>query len=91
MFKITAFGEAVVFILLGTFIAYHRTTLKINTVKLVLQTSLICMLTFVAIGFFHSLFVIIFIFTEDVELKNVATYSNLSSKESTSHILALIF
>ena len=88
--KITSFAEALCYILLGTFIAYYKNTIKINTVKLVLQTSYKCMIIFAVIGLIHTLFAIVFIFDVEVQLHDATEYDNLSKKESTSSITAMI-
>ena len=82
--KITSFAEALCYILLGTFIAYYKNTIKINTVKLVLQTSYKCMLIFAAVSLIHTLFAIVFIFDVEVQLHDATEYDNLSKKESSS-------
>ena len=86
MFKITGFMCAICFILLGTYIAYYKSVIKVDTIKQVKQTSFYCLSAFVLIGLTHSGLVIFFAFMENYSLSDDYADSgyNLQKKENTS-------
>ena len=93
IFKITAFMCAICFLLLGTFIAYYKSVVKVETMMKEKKATLYCYLSFAVIGVVHSIFVITFALMEDVEISPGQIYdkSNLSTKKKVSMALSVAF
>ena len=69
-FKITGFVCAVIFILLGTYIAYYKSVVKVDTMRQIRNASFYCLLGFCTIGVIHSVFVIVYSVRLDVDFKD---------------------
>ena len=91
IFKITAFMCAICFLLLGTFIAYYKSVIKVDTMIQQRRTTFICYTAFSVIGVFHSAFVIFFAISEDVVISDGETYdpNRLSSKQQASMFVSI--
>ena len=82
---------SICFILVGSYISYYKTSVKVDAVMLVYKTCLYCLIAFGICGFIHSIFVIFFAFIEDVELKNGEEYAkDIEAQEITSTVIAVI-
>ena len=67
MFKITAFMLAINFLVVGTYIAYYKSVVKVDTIKQICQTTFFCLIAYLVIGIVHTIFVVVFAFMEDIE------------------------
>ena len=92
IFKITGFMCAINFILLGTYIAYYKSVVKVDTMKHISSTALYCLIAFLVVGLSHSGFVIYFAFAENVvDIPNEKTYTKqeVQDKDRLSIIIAI--
>lgn len=60
IFKISGFAIAIIYLLLGTYIIYYKSVVKVETMNQITKASLISLIAFLCTGLIHSVFVIIF-------------------------------
>lgn len=60
LFKISGFAVAIIYLLLGTYIIYYKSVVKVETMNKITKACLMCLIAFVCSGLIHSVFVIIF-------------------------------
>jgi hypothetical protein len=90
IFKITGFLCAGSFIIMGTYIAYHKSVVKVDAVIQVQKMAQYCMLIFFTIGIFHSVFVIFFAFKQDVYAVDDAKSDSIETQETYATVIAIL-
>ena len=90
IFKITGFLCAISFIIMGTYIAYHKSVVKVDTLMQVQKTAQYCMVVFFSIGIFHSIFVIFFAFRQDVYATNLDHQDDIDKKASYAAFMSIL-
>ena len=90
LYKITGFMCAIIFLILGSYISYHKSVVKVDAVKQTLTTATWCMWVFLVVGLIHTVFVTYFAIQEDIELADDQTkYTDLESKKTASVAIAI--
>lgn len=86
IFKITGFMCSIIYIVLGCYIAYYRSVIKVDTIKQIMDTSLYCLASFTIIGFVHSVFCIYFAIADNFTVVNIVEYPlyDVEGKEVTA-------
>ena len=81
---------AICFLLLGTFIAYYKSVVKVETMIQQQKTTLYCYIAFAIIGVIHSSFVIFFAFNEEVISQDGSVYDKLGNKTIASEVVSVV-
>lgn len=64
-FKFTGFMSAICFLMLGTYISYYKSVVKVDAMVQVHRASVLFLTCYSVIGFIHSFFVIFFCISQD--------------------------
>ena len=89
IFKITGFMCAIIFIVLGCYIAYYRSVVKVDAIKSIEKMTLYCLVSFAVIGLTHSTFCIYFAIAEEITVDKVLHPDyNIEKKSMTASTLA---
>ena len=84
-FKFSGFMCAICFLMLGTYISYYKSVIKVDAMNQVYRATVLFLTCFCVIGFIHSVFVIFFCITQDLD------YDGRASLESYSTASAIVF
>ena len=80
---------AIIFIVLGCYIAYYRSVVKVDAIRSIEKMTLYCLVSFAVIGITHSAFCIYFAIAEEITVDEVLYPDyNIKKKSMTASTLA---